>query len=170
MTAPATLSANPSIPPALLWAVVGALALLLGLTFYYFARPEGTVYALSTWSAANKFSNLPFAEQAPTFLHCYGFILISAAVIGLKQLSAAAIATMWFIFETLFEIAQATYFARVIETILPEQLQQVFLLENMAPYFIKGSFDWLDLLSLALAALCAYVTLKLTSRLQPHYV
>lgn len=156
-------SGCPKISPSLLWLSIGLLMLTLGLVFYLFARPAGTVYGLPDWFQILPLAGLPFADSLPTFLHCYSFILLSAAIVGLNTVSAGKLALLWFSFETFFEVAQLQTVAVFIDKLWPVYLEQFFLLDNVVPYFRNGQFDWFDLLSLALASLTAYATLTFSS-------
>lgn len=152
------------VPPLeLLWWNLGVVALLFGLFFYLFVRPPGTFYAITGGLAPSLLNKLPFTGQLPTFLHCYAFILLSAAFVGLKPLNAGLHAWFWFVLESIFEFAQLPQIASAIDGLWPDSLSHYFLLDNVVPYFIHGQFDWLDLLSLALASAAAYATLVFSS-------
>ncbi|MGV6817925.1 MAG: hypothetical protein ACWA44_11740 [Thiotrichales bacterium] len=163
MTANAQPSPRRVAPLELLWWSLAVVALLFGLFFYLLARPPGTFYGITGGLAPTLLSKLPFSGQLPTFLHCYAFILLSAAFLGLKTLNAGLHALFWFVLESCFEIAQLPQIASAIDGHWPDSLSHYFLLDNVVPYFLNGQFDWLDLLSLALAGAAAYATLVFSS-------
>ncbi len=65
---------------------------------------------------------------------------------------------------SLFEIAQSNTWAASIAAGVPAWFAQWPLLENVAGYFISGRFDGLDLASIALAAISAFIVIRLSHR------
>ena len=55
----------------------------------------------------------------------------------------------------LFELGQHSAIAPVIASVVPESFGAVPLLENLAPYFLNGTFDFADLLAAVIGAVVA---------------
>jgi hypothetical protein len=69
----------------------------------------------------------------------------------------------WFTLDCLFEVAQIDSSARWIAQHIPDWFSGVPFLENTASYFLFGTFDVLDLLSIAAGTVAAYVTIRISS-------
>ncbi|HSD96245.1 MAG TPA: hypothetical protein VLB06_03785, partial [Sulfuricaulis sp.] len=92
----------------------------------------------------------------------YAFILLTAAVVGFSQARLTGTCAAWFVVASLFEVAQHPAIAPIIAAEVPAWFTRVPILDNTAAYFLNGTFDPLDLLSIALGTIAACVTILLT--------
>ena len=146
-----------------------AIALLtFGLSVYLFDRPADQIYFIPDGWQLSSADNPLFGSMGaclPSFVHVAIFILITGVLLKPWRFPIASICLLWFGIDILFELAQHEVIAARIAAILPDWFQDVILLENTAGYFLSGTFDPLDILSIALGSIVAYLVL-LTSRVQ----
>lgn len=141
-------------------------ALCLGALFYTLARQHDHVYFLSAWlpaahPASGRFGAL--GDYLPTFIHVYAFILLSVAVAAPAISKVIPICLAWFTLDSLFEVAQLDLPAHWIAQHLPGWFSTIPILDNTASYFLSGTFDMLDLLSIAAGSISAYITIHISS-------
>jgi hypothetical protein len=130
--------------------VSAAVAVLaFGAVFYMVGRPVGHAYLLIS---APQFLKTPIPSLGgiggwlPSFLHVFAFTLLTTALLSRRSLRASAgVATAWCVTDALFELGQHPAVAPLIAAALPTWFAGVPLLENTGPYFLRGSFDPLDL-------------------------
>ena len=138
--------------------VFSAAALVAGGCIYIFARDAGTTYllpALLTRPAGDSSIGL-FVGSLPTFLHVLAFSMLTVAAANPKSVHACiAIACGWCATNILMEIGQHSQVAPIIVDAVPAAFASVPLLENLAPYFLNGTFDSADLVAAALGAVAA---------------
>jgi hypothetical protein len=139
--------------------LIGVLALVLGGVFYILARPPSQTYfvpaALSLFQGdASVFGALGY--HLPTFLHVFAFSLITVGFLGSDLRGAVQVCLLWFSIDALFEIGQHPWVAGIIVPHVPDWFSAVPVLDNVAVYFERGSFDVFDLLSILLGAVAAY--------------
>jgi len=141
-------------------------ALCMGVLLYALDRQHDHVYFLSAWTPANSPTARVFGtlgNYLPTFIHVYAFILLTAAVAAPAMNKIIPICLAWFTLDCLFEVAQIDSSARWIAQHIPDWFSGVPFLENTASYFLFGTFDVLDLLSIAAGTVAAYVTIRISS-------
>ncbi len=151
--------------PSSLRILIAVGALVLGLLVYLFDRRPEHVYFLSHGFAFAHAWHPMFGavgNSLPTFVHVYAFILLTAAIIGSTRARVIGICAAWFVVTTLFEFAQLPTIAGSIAVALPAWFARVPILDNTAAYFRNGTFDVVDLLSIALGTIAAYFTVALT--------
>jgi len=148
--------------------LIGFNALLLGAIFYYFFRSSGNIYFIEFLGLAPQLHiTMPplltgVGRCLPTFIHVFSFILLTAGFVAGSKKSYLIIALAWCAIDLLFEIGQG--FGREIMQIIPDWFSDIPFLENTRNYFMRGSFDWYDLVSIAIGSLAAYFILRLTNR------
>ena len=151
----------------------GLAALALGALLYLLERPAGRTYfiprslaeALQPAGGAGLFGEL--GQQLPTFLHTFALCLLTAALLHVSWRGALGICSAWLTTDALFELGQQTTAAEWLARHVPAWFQRVPLLDNTAGYFLHGRFDPLDLLSIFLGALTAFVLILATRRFDP---
>jgi len=146
--------------------VIAIGALCMGVLLYALDRQHGHVYFLSAWTpadypAARVFGT--FGNYLPTFIHAYAFILLTVAVAAPAMNKIIPICLAWFTLDSLFEVAQIDSNARWIAQHTPAWFSGIPFLENTANYFLFGTFDVLDLLSIAAGTSAAYFTILISS-------
>ena len=147
--------------------VVALGALCVGVLVYVLDRQAEFVYFLPGWLSLHNQAVSVFGgigDYLPTFIHVYAFILLTVvvAIPAISKLIPVCLA--WFTLDTLFEIAQLNPIAQWIGSHTPGWFNGIPFLENTADYFLMGTFDTLDLLSIAIGTLAAYLTVALTTR------
>lgn len=135
-----------------------AFVLAVGVLVYVLDR-GGAVYFLPAWLAHGGGPSIvgPLANQLPTFTHPLAFILITAAVLHPWPRLLPAICLAWFSIECLFELGQLEPIGQRIADAVPAWFDGVPLLEATPTYFSQGTFDPLDLLSIGLGVVAAYL-------------
>jgi hypothetical protein len=150
------------------YVIAATLALLAGVLIYVTARPAGSVYLLPA-SVMMPQQGSPFGIAAvflPSFLHVLAFTLLTAAILRPRTHGGiAAIAGVWCAINVLFVICQHTLIAPRIAASLPDWFARVALLENVGPYFLRGTFDYADIAAAVAGAGVAWLLVRLQSSL-----
>jgi len=147
---------------------IGALALFLGSFVYLIDRPpEHTFFVKTshiTISLYNTLPNLfgPFGSSLPTYVHVFSFILITAGLMTYRKRGYLIICLGWFLVDVAFELGQK--FNGWSAGIIPDWFDGIPLLEGSRSYFLKGTFDFLDLVAICLGTITAYFLLSITNR------
>ena len=147
--------------PAVLHVLIAIIALAIGLLVYLLDRQPDRVYILSHGPSLVHGRHPLFGVMGgylPTFVHVYAFILLTVAIAGSSNTRLLRICTLWFVIAALFECGQHPLLAPRIAAALPAWFARVPVLDNTAAYFLKGTFDLLDLLSIALGTVAGYLT------------
>jgi len=143
----------------LLWPAL--LLLLIGVAVYLFDR-GGSVYFVPGWLTRD--APLPvfgaMAKCLPTFVHTFAFIVITAAALWPWPRLLPAICAAWVAIECAFEFGQAQPLAERLAAATPSWFDGVPFLEAAPTYFSSGTFDWLDVLSIGLGAVTAYLFVR----------
>lgn len=135
---------------------IGLIALVAGLMFYLIERPPAQLYYFS--EQLSLYRHMPkifgtIGDQFPTFIHTFAFIALSAGVLSCrKTVHNFIICGAWFGVETLFEITQHDKVYPLVSGFIPDWFSSVPVLENTLSYFQSGTFDPLDIASIALGA------------------
>ena len=158
--------------PAVLLVVLAIVALLAGVLIYLLDRSPSKVYFLMGWMTEGEHPGTIEPSKGyfgylgyylPTLLHTFAFILLTMAMVipyqNYKQY-ILRVSLFWFVFESLFEIAQMDVIANQIANGFPTGLANVPFLDNIPNYFMAGTFDALDILSIALGMLLAYLIIQ----------
>ena len=147
-----------------LW--IGFSVLVLGTLFYLFFRSAEHTYFLQFFSLTPyRIEYLPstlalIRNSLPTFIHVLAFSLLTAGLVARQKRGYVLVCLAWFINDVFFEIAQA--FGEIIIPVIPEWFSSFLFFENTKNYFLHGRFDYLDLLSIVLGSVAAYIFLVLT--------
>jgi hypothetical protein len=142
-------------------------AMCVGVFVYVSDRQPEFVYFLPTWlSLESQLAGLfgSIGNSLPTFIHVYAFILLTVVVAVPSITKLIPVCLGWFTLDSLFEVAQSNPIAHWIGSHTPAWFNGVPLLENTADYFLMGTFDVLDLFSIATGTLAAYLTIALITR------
>lgn len=145
---------------------VGVAALLLGALVYLVDRPPDQTYFVSSIgtniSLYKTFPNLFgfLGSNLPAFIHVFSFILITAAFISYSKRGCLIICLSWFLIDSTFELGQkfSTYPLKII----PNWFTGIPFLENTKNYFLQGTFDFNDLIAIAIGTVMAYFVLLTT--------
>ena len=150
---------------------IGALA--VGVLVYLLDRQPMSVYFIPDWISLVNNLNPIFGEignYLPTFIHVYVFILLTAIIVAPSPAWIIPICAAWFAIDSLFELAQITPIDQWIAGNVPDWFIGIPFLENTSAYFIAGTFDVLDLLSIAAGTIAAYLTIRISKNRRKHHV
>jgi len=97
----------------------------------------------------------------PEFIHVFSFILITAGLIFCNKSGYVIICLSWFLVDSAFELGQKfnTWPSRII----PDWFTGIPFLENTENYFLKGTFDFIDLAAIVFGTVIAYFVLLITN-------
>jgi len=157
----------PRSRPATIQIIFAVLVLTIGVLVYLLDRPSTSAYLVpDSWELGK---GLPpvfglIGYQLPTFAHTFAFTLLTSALLEPWRWSAAAACAGWWAVGSLFEIAQRDAWATAIAARVPAWFADWPLLDNVADYFVVGQFDWLDLVSICAATVCALIVIQLSHR------
>ena len=145
--------------------LLAALLLVIGVVVYAVDR-GGAAYFLIGWTTSHGKVGFfgPLGDHLPTFVHSLAMILIIAAVLRPWAQLLPAIVIGWFAVECLFEIAQISPLDAHVAALLPAWLDELPVLEASADYFLDGTYDPLDILSIGLGAAVAYWIVRTIER------
>lgn len=143
-------------------ALLGCGVLAIGALVYVLDRPADSVHLLPNAFSLGSAHDARFGalgNHLPAFAHAYGFILLTAAV-SPAFFSVLAICVFWWAIDSLFEIGQHPAVAAHVAGALPAWLKRIPVFDNTGSYFLRGTFDPVDLMAIALGALAAYFTIR----------
>jgi hypothetical protein len=138
----------------------GIAFLCLGLMEYLASRPAGSAYFLEklhSFLPSLSTGYHPFGKLggfAPDFFHPLGFALISMAFFAGRS-SRVVLCLVWLGIDAVFEIAQA--FGHTLAQHVPLWFSHIPVLDNLASYLRKGTFDVFDLVAIALGSTTAFI-------------
>lgn len=138
---------------ALFALLVGTLTYLLGRSVQAYFVPDSL---FSDGTLAALFS--PIGNHLPTFAHTLAFTLLTTAVVWPWPRYLAASCVAWFTVELLMELGQHDAVAAHLAAAMPNVFHDVAVLEAIPRYFLYGTFDPLDLLSITLGSVCAWLS------------
>lgn len=147
--------------PTVLYLAAATLALTIGLLVYLLDRQPQHTYFLSHVFTPDRAPYALFGvagNYLPAFLHVYAFVLLTVAIAGSANAQLVRIGAAWFIIATLFEFGQHPALSPFLAAALPAWFAYVPVLDNSASYFLNGTFDVLDILSIALGTVAACLT------------
>ena len=148
--------------------LIGFSVLTLGALFYYLFRSSEHTYFLKNLGISSQpISILPpvlltIGNTLPSFLHVFAFIMMTAGLIANKKRGYLIVCLSWFTIDVFFEISQGL--DAVLIPVIPNWFSHLFLLENTRDYLLYGSFDYLDLVAIALGSIVAYLFLTKNER------
>jgi hypothetical protein len=143
---------------------IGMAALLLGLLIYVLGRPLNSVYLGN--QHLNFFHNSNFhslcrsiANYIPDLLHPFAFAIITSTVLSSKSKHGnLVICSSWCLIDCGFEFGQ--YYKMQYSRMIPDWFNNIPLLNTFKPYFLKGTFDILDMLLFIVGSGLAYLLLE----------
>lgn len=143
--------------------LIGFSVLILGALFYYFFRSSEHTYFLNRLGIYSHPKNifppiiLTIGYSLPSFIHVFAFTLMTASLIADQKKGYLIVCLTWFAVDVSFEISQGL--DNILIPIIPKWFSHILILENTRNYLLYGSFDYLDLLSIALGSVAAYLFL-----------
>ena len=143
--------------------LTGLSVLILGVLFYYLFRSADQTYFLKFFSDNPNFKDslspgyILIGNSLPTFIHVVAFAVMTSGIIARQKRGYVSVCLFWFAVDCFFEVSQG-FDAKKVK-IIPDWFSNFVFLENSRSYFLQGRFDYLDLLSIALGSLVAYIIL-----------
>ena len=142
--------------------ILGLVVLLVGTLVYVLDRSPAQVPLLS---AISLFGELPpifgaIGHSLPTFAHVFAFAVLSTVILGNSRKMALWICAGWFAVDAAFEVGQHPLIWERISSVMPGGESQLTVLNSVKNYFVLGTFDAWDLVSIALGAWFAYLLLR----------
>lgn len=146
---------------------IGVIAMLIGSLVYLVDRsPEETYFVdkflykngISFDAIPNLFGSL--GSNLPTFIHVLSLILITAGLLNCQKNGCIIVSISWFFLDCTFELGQK--YNSLPLKIIPNWLVGIPCLENSRNYFLLGSFDIFDIVSIAIGAILACFILFFT--------
>jgi hypothetical protein len=140
-------------------------ALVVGVLVYLVDRQPANIYFVPDWLMLTTntepiFGNI--GNHLPTFLHVFAFILLTNLIVNPASRKLLLICISWFGIEALFEIGQITFISQWIAGHVPGWWVHIPFLENTSSYFVNGTFDILDLVSITVGAVTAFLVAQLS--------
>jgi len=140
--------------------ISAVFALAVGIFIYLIDRQPNSVYFLPDWFSLTGNLKPVFGELGnclPTFLHTFAFVLLTAIFVTPTSSKLIFICISWFSIESLFEFGQISSVALWIADHVPNWFANIPILNNTSAYFISGTFDIRDVVSIAAGVVVAYV-------------
>ncbi len=148
--------------------VVLALAvLMLGTAVYFLDRPAEQAAFVPGELSLFQFTPAVFGfigRSLPTFAHVFAFSLLTIALVGGAKRAAITVCLSWCAVDAAFEVGQYPQVANWLAHCVPRWFEHIHVFDNTVGYFVYGTFDPVDLLSIALGACAAYLTIQRTRR------
>ncbi len=147
--------------------LIGSTALLIGALVYYVDRPPDQTYFVNRYSEdLSMHDSIPnlfgiVGESLPDLIHVFSFILLTAGISSCGKKGYRVICLSWLLIDSAFELGQK-YLKQPIKN-LPDWFDGIPILEAIKSYFILGTFDYIDLLSIVLGTVSAYIILIKTT-------
>jgi hypothetical protein len=114
----------------------------------------------------NLFGNV--GHSLPDFIHVFSFILLTAGISSYGKRGYRLICLSWLLIDSAFELGQK-YLKQPMKN-LPDRFDGIPILEAVKSYFIHGTFDYIDLISIALGTIAAYIVLIIiTEKIDNEY-
>jgi hypothetical protein len=141
--------------------LLAAAVLSLGALVYVVDRPADATPYLDALHALAPWPDLSFGrigDHLPTFAHAFAFSVLTATLLGRALHVTSCVA--WLVVNAGFELGQRPEVAGRLADLLPLSLRQTPLANAMESYFLSGTFDAWDLVSICAGAAAAYVCLR----------
>lgn len=134
-------------------------ALGLGVLVYVVDRPPGATAlpeSITLFQPTVRFFGA-VGQSLPAFAHVFAFSVLTAALLGGGRRAAITVCTGWFLVDAAFELGQHPAINAELAKLIPSWFEAIPILDRTDELFRYGTFDPLDLLSIALGAFAAYV-------------
>ena len=148
--------------------LIGLAGLLVGALVYLVDRPpDQTYFVFASPIKLSLRQILPnlfglIGNFLPDFIHVFSFILITAGITSFGKKGYVSICLGWLIIDCAFELGQK--YSTIPLKIIPDWFDSIPFLENAKNYFLKGTFDIVDVTAISLGALAAYYILLKTMK------
>lgn len=150
---------------------VALTVLVVGALVYVLDRPGDTAPFFSALSFSDLVPGVfgPLAESLPTFAHVFALSLLSVAWFGAGKRAALPACLIWLAVDSAFEVGQHPQIAERLVQFIPAWFEGLPILGQADAYFLSGTFDTRDLISIAVGAAAAYLTIAYTTPRNSHH-
>lgn len=143
------------------------MALFIGVLVYVVDRPPQSICFLP--EAFIRFGEKPkifgiIGNNLPTFTHVFAFTLITVGFFYPTQKNYLIICIGWLLIDLFFELGQYRTMNNKIVDCIPEWFNALPILKDCKNFFLTGTFDPFDLLSIFLGSTLAYLVIIRTKR------
>ena len=148
-----------------LFTATGCFSLLIGLLVYLTERDASQallIPAVSTLAGVHIFGVL--GQWLPSFVHPFAFSLFSAAALPTSGRPRYLACVVWFGINVAFEFGQYPRFSGPFARAIQDAFGSTVVTRPLANYFVRGTFDSVDILAAALGALAAAGVLCVVQR------
>ena len=151
--------------------LIGLAGLLFGTMVYLLARPPEHTFVHSAISLSHLTPAVfgVLGHSLPTFAHVFAFSLLTAGLLGGGKKTCFTICLSWFLVDAAFEFGQHAELASWLAKGIPPWFEKVLILDKTDSYFLYGTFDPWDVLSIVLGALAAYLVIQRTQSRRANY-
>jgi len=145
---------------------VPVIVLLTGALVYLLDRPAASVPFFAQVSLADRFpiGLGMLGLSLPTFTHTFAFSALTATLMGERQKATAVACLSWLVIECAFEFGQSAIVSSRLASLISTRFASLPVLSQTRDYFIYGTFDSWDLLSIGIGAISAYVFIEWVRR------
>jgi hypothetical protein len=142
------------VPVAVAFAVF-----LLGTLVYVLDRPGDSVPFLSAIRLGHRLPSVfgQIGENLPTFAHVFALSVLTAIWLGGRKGAGLLACLSWFGIDTAFEVGQHPQIAERLVQFIPGWFDRLPILAQADAYFLSGTFDVRDLISIVVGAAAAYL-------------
>ena len=154
--------------PEVIQLFVAFVALIMGSLTYLLDRKVKASFVPDQLFSGGGFIFLlgSVGNHLPSFSHTFAFTLFTTAVLWTWPRYITACCVIWFIIEALLELGQYNIIAAEIGRLVPIVFYETASLEVIPRYFLDGTFDYFDLLSIALGSICAYFVVQTIKKME----
>jgi len=133
--------------------------LVVGTLVYVLDRSGDSVPFFSLVNIAHLLPSIfgRMGDSLPTFAHAFAFSVLTAVWLGGHERARLSACLMWFGIDTAFEAGQHPQVAERLAQFVPGWFEHLPILEQADSYFLSGTFDAGDLISIAAGAAAAYL-------------
>jgi hypothetical protein len=146
-------------------ALIASLALALGIAVYLTDRDASRAMlmpGIAAFAGGNAFGAL--GQWLPSFVHPFAFSLLTAAALAPRSTPRYGACIAWGAINVGFEVGQHPLVSARLSEVLLGQLHGLPLVEPLARYFVRGTFDWGDIAAALLGPFIAGAVLHVTHR------
>jgi hypothetical protein len=143
---------------------LGLAALGLGVLVYVVDRPPSLTAlpeSITLFEPTVTFFGA-VGQSLPAFAHVFAFSLLTMALLGGGRRTAITVCAGWFLVDTASELGQHPAIAASLAGLTPSWFEAIPILHRTDDLFRYGTFDPLDLVSIALGVFAAYLVMQLT--------
>lgn len=144
---------------------VAFTVLVIGALVYVLDRPGDAAPLFSAIGPGNLLPGIfgPLSESLPTFAHVFALSVLTVAWFGGGKRAALLACPIWFGIDSAFEVGQHPQIAGRLAQFIPAWFERLPILGHADTYFLSGTFDARDLISIAVGATAAYLTIAYTT-------